>query len=66
MDFIVNLLLSGVGFGVVATVLWVGFWSVVMPEVLSVSWEGYKDLIVLVFFIAAFGGPAAMWASYRG
>lgn len=64
MDFIAKLLLSGVGLGVIATVLWVGFWSVVVPEVLSVSWDGYKTFIVPVFAIAAIGGPAAMLASY--
>ena len=58
MDFVLKLLIAGVGFGVVAALLWVGLWTVVVPELLSVSWAGHDDWTVWVFVIVGAVGTA--------
>ena len=52
-----DIIVNSVGFGFFAVVLWVGFWTIIVPHVLSLqAWPGHDDIVALVFAIGFLGG----------
>ena len=66
MDKII--LIAGVGLGsaIGGAILWVAFWTVLVPEALSVTWQGHEALLAPVFLVAGAVGAVAVFVSSLG
>ena len=52
-----DLFVNSLGGGFFVVILWVGFWTIIIPHVLSLqAWPGHEDLTLPVFAVGFMGG----------
>ena len=56
---------AGVGLGTAigGAILWVAFWTILIPEAFSTTWTGYDSLTVAIFMITGLAGALAAFVS---